>query len=333
MKYGKKMRITILLLVSILLISFISKNEVEFSYPKTWPKPVYDFKKNPLDSNKIKLGRALFYDPKLSRDGTISCASCHLQNTGFTHIDHDLSHGIDGRIGKRNSIALQNLAWSKLFMWDGSIHHIDAQALAPISNPDEMDNTLANIVSALNKSTEYKNAFAKAFGDTSITGERILKSISQFCLTLVSSNSKYDKVIAKKEGFNFTEPELQGYAIFKKNCNKCHQEPMFSNYTFQSNGLEIDSELKDYGRYGVTQKPSDSALFKVPTLRNIAVTYPYMHDGRFKNLQMVLFHYSTNNRMKIELNEKEKKALIVFLYTLTDEEFLKNKAYSYMGNE
>lgn len=324
------MRILILLFVSIVVISFISKNEVILQYPKTWPKPVYDFKKNPLDSNKIKLGRALFYDPKLSRDGTISCASCHLQYTGFTHVDHELSHGIDGRIGKRNSIALMNLAWAKSFMWDGAIHHLDAQALAPINNPDEMDNTIGSVINTLSTSKNYKMAFAKAYGDTLITGERILKSISQFCLTLVSSNSKYDRVIGKKDSEKFTELEETGYKVFQKNCNTCHQEPLFSNYTFQNNGLEIDAELKDYGRYGVTLKAKDSALFKVPSLRNIAITYPYMHDGRYKNLQMVLFHYSTNKKLKIELNEKEKKSIIAFLHTLTDNSYLIDKSYSYI---
>lgn len=323
------MRLVLLLLISIILISFVSKNEVQLSYPKTWPKPVYDFIKNPLDSNKIRLGRALFYDPKLSRDGTISCASCHLQYTGFTHVDHDLSHGIDGRIGKRNSIALINLAWAKSFMWDGAIHHLDAQALAPINNVDEMDNTIINVVATLKKSNNYKLAFAKAYGDTSITGERVLKSISQFCLTLVSSNSKYDKVKNKMDDVHFSEQEQIGYKLFQTHCNRCHQEPLFSNYTFQNNGLTVDSTLKDFGRYGITLKSKDSLLFKVPTLRNIALTYPYMHDGRYKNLQMVLFHYSTNSKMRVELNEQDKKAIIAFLKTLTDEEFLKNKEFSY----
>jgi len=321
------------LFITIFIISFKSKNEYTLNYPKTWPKPEYDFKKHPLDSSKIRLGRILFYDPKLSRDGTISCASCHLQQTGFTHIDHDLSHGIDGRIGKRNSLALINLAWNKKFMWDGAIHHIDAQALAPINNPDEMDNNLNQVVASLQKSRRYKSMFAEAYGDTSITGERILKSIAQFCLTLVSCRSKYDQVMNNNSNVEFSEIEQRGYTLFKSKCNRCHTEPLFTNQTFQKNGIDIDPSLNDFGRMVITQKSKDSLLFKVPTLRNIAVTFPYMHDGRYANLQMVLFHYSTNTKMNIELGEQDKKALIAFLKTLTDEEFLMDKAYSYLGNE
>jgi cytochrome c peroxidase len=327
------MKYLVIIVISFIIISFKIKKEVELSYPSTWPKPTYDFKKNPLDSAKIKLGRLLFYEPKLSRDGTISCANCHLQNTGFTHIDHDLSHGIDNRIGKRNSIALVNLAWSKSLMWDGAIHYIDAQALAPIENHDEMDNSIANVVNTLKKDTRYKKEFSLAYGDTTITGERVSKAIAQFCLTLVSSNSKYDQVKKKNSQIKFSELEEKGYSLFKKNCNSCHTEPMFSNYSFKNNGLAVDPTLNDLGRMGITLNPKDSLLFKVPSLRNIALTSPYMHDGRYKNLQMVLFHYSTNNKMKIDLGEQDKKAIIAFLKTLTDERFVGDKQYAYLGIE
>ena len=322
------------LLVFILIIfSFKKGTEYTLNYPKSWPKPVYDFKKNPLDSSIVKLGKMLFNDPILSRDGSISCSSCHLQQTGFTHIDHDLSHGIDGKIGNRNSLALINLAWMKSFMWDGAIHHIDVQALAPIENPNEMDNSIKNVVSTLQKSPRYRNKFAEVYGDSIISGSRVLKTIAQYCLSLVSCNSKYDKVIAQHSDVKFTEQEQKGYEIFKSKCNNCHTEPLFTNNTFQRNGIEIDPTLNDIGRMKVTQLKKDSMLFKVPTLRNIAITSPYMHDGRFQNLQMVLFHYSTNNKMNIELGEQDKKALIAFLKTLTDEEFLRDKTYSYLGSE
>lgn len=322
------------LLVFILIIfSFKKGTEYTLSYPKSWPKPVYDFKKNPLDSSIVKLGKMLFNDPILSRDGSISCSSCHLQQTGFTHIDHDLSHGIDGKIGNRNTLALINLAWMKSFMWDGAIHHIDVQALAPIENPDEMDNSIKNVVATLQKSPRYRNKFTEVYGDSIISGSRVLKTIAQYCLSLVSCNSKYDKVIAQHSDVKFTEQEQKGYEIFKSKCNNCHSEPLFTNNTFQRNGIEIDPTLNDIGRMKVTQLKKDSMLFKVPTLRNIAITSPYMHDGRFQNLQMVLFHYSTNNKMNIKLGEQDKKALIAFLKTLTDEEFLRDKAYSYLGSE
>ena len=161
-----------------------------FKVPPHFPKPSYNFKNNPLSENKIQLGRALFYDPILSRDNSISCASCHSQFSAFTHIDHALSHGIEDKIGIRNSPALMNLAWQNTFMWDGAINHLDMQALAPISNPTEMDESLDNIVLKLQSSKIYPKLFYKAYGDSAITGEHTLKAISQFMLTLVSSDSK-----------------------------------------------------------------------------------------------------------------------------------------------
>ena len=323
----------------IMVLSFVNSTTDLFSIPKGWAKPVYDFSKNPLTKEKIALGRALFYDPILSKDNTISCASCHLSYTAFTHIDHDLSHGIKGRIGTRNSPALMNLAWNTSFMWDGSIRHLDMQALAPITNADEMDETLPNVISKLQKSTIYPTYFKHAYGDTAITGERMLKAISQFMLTLVSANSKYDKILRGDKNISFTEYELKGYDLFKKNCASCHKEPLFTNYAFENNGLEPDKTLLDAGRMKVTQRLEDSLKFKVPTLRNIEVSYPYMHDGRFKSLQMVLFHYtetiyhsatlSKKLKNKMILSEKDKTNIIAFLKTLTDEDFLHNPEFQY----
>lgn len=318
------MRTVYLLIVAVLFIGFIGRSTYELQYPNSWPKPVYDFSKQPLDSSKIKLGRVLFYDPILSRDGSISCASCHLPYTSFTHTDHDLSHGIEGRIGKRNSIALMNLAWAKNYMWDGAIHHLDAQALAPIEHPAEMDHTLPQVVQRLQKSIHYRKGFFKAYGDSLITGERVLKSITQFTLSLISSHAKYDKVMEGNAQFNTIEQE--GYVIFKKYCNKCHKEPLFSTYAFEYNGISLDTSLMDKGRMNITHLVSDSLKFKVPTLRNLPYTAPYMHDGRYRNLQMVLFHYSN----QFSLTEHDKTAIIAFLSTLNDETYIKNKNYQYL---
>jgi cytochrome c peroxidase len=273
----------------------------------------------------------------LSRNNTISCASCHLPNTAFTHVDHDLSHGIEGRIGKRNSPALMNLAWSKAFMWDGAVNHLDVQALAPITNHDEMDESLANIVQKLQRTPTYVALYKAAFGDTLITGEHTLKALSQFMLTLISADSKYDKVMRGEASFN--EYEAKGYTLFKSNCASCHREPLFTNGAFENNGLPVDTTLNDKGRIAITHRLTDSLKFKVPTLRNIEVSYPYMHDGRFKSLQMVLFHYtegiahtpalSLQLSKKMVLNEADKQALIAFLRALTDEAFLHNPSYQY----
>lgn len=310
-----------------------------FNVPVNFPKPVYNFKNNPLTQEKIFLGRTLFYDPVLSKDNTISCAGCHLQYSSFTHTDHTTSHGIEGRIGTRNSPVLINLAWNKNFMWDGSVHNLDAQAISPIENPLEMDEKLSNVVNKLNSSKFYKKLFYKTYGDSLATGEKTLKCISQFLVTLVSANSKYDKVMRKEKGFAFSPEEENGYKIFKKNCAFCHTEPLFTNGNFENNGLKPDDDYKDGGRARITKKESDFLKFKVPTLRNIELSYPYMHDGRFRNLQMVLFHYtqdiyksetlSKNLKNKIALDGNKKNDLISFLKTLTDEEFIKNQKFSY----
>lgn len=328
----KKYSILILL---ICFFSFISNEEYKFIYPENWPKPMHNFKYEALLKSKVALGRLLFYDPILSKDSTISCASCHSPYNAFTHIDHNVSHGIYDRIGTRNAPALMNLAWHPTYMWDGAIHHIDVQALAPISHPKEMDESLDNIVKKINKSNWYRGNFFDAFGDSVATGQRILKSLSQFQLTLISSDSKYDSVINKKT--NFTEQELKGYLIFKKHCNLCHTEPLFSSYQFASNGLSIDTFYNDLGRFTISKNPKDSFLFKIPSLRNIEYSMPYMHDGRFKSLNQVLNHYNQNNILilhgkkmnPIRLNSSEKVELMAFLYTLSDKKFIFNKNYEF----
>jgi cytochrome c peroxidase len=330
-------KIIFFLLTFFLLTAFHQSDNNPFYIPKKWQKPTYDFTKNPLSNAKIELGKALFYDGILSRDNTISCATCHSQYTAFTHVDHDLSHGIEDRIGTRNSPTLMNLAWQPIFMWDGAINHLDMQALAPISHPDEMGETMENVVRKLQKSRIYPTAFYAAFGDSIVTGERTLKAISQFLLTLVSANSKYDKVMRKEA--KFTEQEKNGYALFQKNCATCHQEPLFTNHQFENNGLPIDTTLNDFGRMKITQNIADTRKFKVPTLRNIEFSYPYMHDGRFKKIAEVLNHYTkgieesptlaADLRQSITLTANQKIDLTAFLLTLTDKDFLFNRAYGY----
>lgn len=320
-----------------MLMAFGLFKEYSFHVPKGWPKPVYDFAKNPLTEEKIDLGRVLFYDPILSLDSSISCNSCHSQYSGFTHVDHQLSHGIYDRVGKRNSPVLMNLAWNKSFMWDGAVNHLDVQALAPISHPDEMNESIAHVVSKLQRTKLYPSLFKNAFGDEAITGERTLKALSQFMLTLVCSNTKYDSVMRKEAVF--TTQEENGYELFKKNCASCHQEPLFTNQEFENNGLPLDTFLNDYGRYQITKAPADSLKFKVPTLRNIEFSYPYMHDGRFKKLSQVLDHYTSGViisktlskplQKPIVLSSNEKVDLTAFLLTLTDRHFLFNPQYAY----
>lgn len=298
--------------------------------PAYFPTPIYDFKSNPLTPEKVELGRMLFYDPVLSLDNTISCASCHSPYNAFSHTDHDLSHGIGDAIGTRNAPALFNLAWQPRFMWDGAIHHLDMQALAPISHPKEMGEDVGHVVEKLQAKAPYRHLFWAAFGDSVVTGQHVLQSLSQFQLTLVSCHSKYDSVRVRQA--QFTAQETKGYALFKKNCNSCHREPLFSTYAFANNGLPVDTTLFDFGRMKVTQSPQDSLLFKIPSLRNLAFTFPYMHDGRFKKLNQVLNHYtsgithspSLSRELKtpIVLSTTDKTDLIAFLLTLSDKAFV-----------
>ena len=316
-----------------ILASFTGKgDDPVFVVPPGWPQPTYNFSKNPVTEAGFQLGRQLFYDPLLSRDTTISCASCHLQATGFTHVDHALSHGIYGRVGKRNSPVLMNLAWSRTFMWDGGVHHLDMQAISPITSPEEMDETMENVVRKLNESPKYPLLFQAAFGDPLATGQKTLLALSQFVLMLHSSNSRYDRHIRKEPGGDFSAQELNGLAVFRQHCASCHTEPLFTNGGFANNGLPVDTTLMDFGRIRITQKPADSLCFKVPTLRNIQFTYPYMHDGRFKKLLEVVNHYTGGIQQSATLDERlqtpvvltheQKIDLVAFLLTLTDREFL-----------
>jgi cytochrome c peroxidase len=335
-----KKRIYIFVIVCMVLSSFTFISNTEFILPQQWPSPVYDFKQNPLTVAKVELGRVLFYDPILSRDQTISCASCHSVYTAFTHVDHALSHGIEDRIGTRNSPTLMNLAWHRSFMWDGSINHLDMQALAPITHPREMDEKIERVVSKLQSSSLYPKLFYKAYGDSTITGQHTLKAISQFLLTLVSAQSKYDSVMRKET--SFTRQEGNGYRLFQEHCSSCHSEPLFTNLQYENNGLPLDTTLSDYGRMLVTHQSKDSLRFKVPTLRNIEFSFPYMHDGRFKKLSQVLNHYtggvqrgstlSKQLKTPIALTSNEKVDMIAFLLTLTDRHFLFNPDYAYPKN-
>ncbi|MBD3906179.1 c-type cytochrome [Chryseobacterium sp. Ch-15] len=319
-------------LLSVLSYSF---QDLSLIYPSYFPKPVYNFKKNPLNFSTVELGRKLFYDPILSRDNTISCSTCHLSNQAFSHAGNHLSKGIEGGIGDRNSPAIFNLAWQKTFMWDGSVVNIDVQALAPINHPKEMGEDINVAVRKLNQSKEYKTLFYKSFGDSLATSERLMKALSQFQLTIVSANAKYDKV--KQGKAKFTASENKGYQLFKQNCSSCHAEPLFSTYEFANNGLPFNPELNDNGKWNKTFEPADKLMFKIPSLRNLTYTYPYMHDGRFKTLDEVLEHYekgivksptlAKELQQPIVFNSHEKEDLLAFLATLNDSVLVSNQQF------
>jgi cytochrome c peroxidase len=337
--YRPKMKPKILFPLLILIwFGIISFSRISiFNQPKHFPKAVYNFNNNALNHKKIMLGRMLFYDPILSIDSTVSCASCHLSYTAFAHTDHNLSHGVGDSIGTRNAPSLMNLAWQKKFMWDGAISNLDVQSLAPISHPREMGESISHVLYKLNNNPLYQNLFQKAYRKKEIESYELLTSLSQFMLTFISANSKYDSVMFHSA--TFSVQEQNGYLLFKKNCSSCHKEPLFSSFEFKNNGLPIDTILNDVGRYAITLNPADSFCFKIPSLRNIEFSYPYMHDGRFKKLIEVLNHYTNGISQKntlahelkipIVLTKNEKIDIIAFLLTLSDRDFVLSKDFTY----
>ncbi|MGN0003186.1 MAG: cytochrome-c peroxidase [Sphingobacterium composti] len=310
---------------------------VRFKSPSYFPDPTYSFALTPLSQETFELGRKLFHDGLLSRDNTISCASCHISQNAFTHHGHDVSHGIDDQLGIRNSPSLANLAWSTSFFWDGGVKQLDLTAIVPIHNPIEMDERLENVVKKLQAHKEYPLLFEKAFGDENINSNNILKALSHFMVMLVSDNSKYDKV--KRNEAKFTVEEENGYKIFQVKCNSCHREPLFTDHSFRDNGLGLNA-AKDLGRNEITYLEEDKLKFKVPTLRNLKYTPPYMHDGSIYTLEGVLKHYQREIRLTenldpilkenkgIPLDNKEINDLLSFLNTLNDETFVNNKIFT-----
>lgn len=309
---------------------------VPFVTPSGWPVPVYNFDSNHLTKEGISLGRQLFYDGRLAKDGQTSCASCHQQAAAFATEDHNLSHGVDNQFTTRNAPTLSNLAWQKNFHADGGIIHLDLQPLSPITAVNEMGEDIDQVLQKLQKDSIYPSLFKAAFGSQLINTQRMTRALSQFLLTMVSANSRYDKM--KRGEYTFNLPERLGYDIFKqKKCNVCHAEPLFTDMQYRNNGLELEPVLKDFGRMRITGSPMDSLKFKVPTLRNVAVSFPYMHDGRMNSLLDVLEHYNkkiiisaTTDTMlikRIPLSNFEKGQLLAFLYTLTDSTFLKNPSF------
>lgn len=314
---------------------------IVFHTPANFPAPTYHFNTNPVTTAGFELGRKLFYEPLLSANNTISCGSCHIQTSAFTHHGHSVSHGILDRMGNRNAPPIMNMAWSKTFMWDGGIFDLDLQAIAPITNHVEMDETIANVLAKLKASAQYPPLFRKAFGSDSISSTRFLQSLSQFMLICTSSNSKYDSVMRQERGAQFSSNEKKGYTIVQQKCGGCHAEPLFTDHSFRNNGISI-SNTNDQGRYGITQLDEDKYKFSVPSLRNLGYTAPYMHDGRFFTLDAVLDHYSTqvqqtpnldpllqqNGNRGIVLTASEREAILAFLNTLNDKSFLLDKRFS-----
>lgn len=311
--------------------------------PEGWPTPVYSFANNPIKEEVFVLGRSLFYDPILSKDNTISCGSCHQQFVAFTQADHQFSHGINDQLGNRNAPALFNMNWFKKFMHDGRINHIEVQPIGPIENPIEMGESFANVLQKLGASTKYRQLFKNAYGTEEVTDTKMLKAMAQFMGLMYSYNSKFDLYSRGENNVSLNAAELRGYNTFLAKCNVCHTAPLFTDDNFRSNGLAVKPLLLDSGRGKITGDPADNFKFKVPSLRNVAVTGPYMHDGRYETLEECLDHYTNNvtNLINLDpvlqpngivLSAQEKQDIIAFLGTLTDYKFINDKRFADPNN-
>lgn len=308
----------------------IDKEDISLKWPDYFPAPLYDFSENPITQEGFLLGKKLFYDPILSSDNTISCGSCHQQFVAFAHADHKFSHGVNDKLGVRNSPALFNLIWHRTFFWDGGSQNIELQPIGPITNPIEMHEKLDNVIYKLSQRSDYKSLFKSAFKTDSITSQFMLKAMAQFMGSFISASSKFDKYMQSSSSELLTNDEKVGLELFQKKCASCHQAPLFTDDSFRNNGL--DETFADSGRFHITNINSDMGKFKVPSLRNVELTYPYMHDGRYETLEQVLNHYASGIKQSatldpllksgIALSNLEKTQIIAFLKTLTDREFI-----------
>lgn len=334
-------------LASVLLLGACGENATVEPFagpqlPSNFPAPVYDFSQNPVTEAGFALGKKLFYEKALSRDSTIACADCHISYSAFSHPEHPTSHGIDNLFGKRNAIAAQNLIWTKEFFWDGGVPLLDLVPLNAIQSPVEMDANPADVLERLRQNASYRAMFKAAFGTEEVTTARFLQSLSQFMAMLVSANSRYDKFVRGEAGGTFTAEEEEGLSLFKAKCASCHATDLFTDGSFRNNGI-LSNFSYDRGRYEVSQLPDDVGKFRVPSLRNITVTDPYMHHGKFKTLEKVLDHYASgvldsptldpllrqaDGTLGIPLSVEEKTKIIAFLKTLTDEEFLRDARFA-----
>lgn len=352
------MRLLSILLFSVVLISCAKEEPIETPASNNYslnydglPTPVIP-DDNPLTKNGVALGRKLFYETRLSSDGSISCSSCHLQENAFSDTNR-FSSGVNGLNGTRQSMAIFNMAWNNNeFFWDGRAHLLRDQTLMPIEDPLEMAETLANVIKKLKKDPDYVQEFEVVFGSSGINAFNISLALEQFLHSIVSNNSRYDQYLRNE--ISLSPSELAGRELFFRsynpdspstpfaNCSQCHSGPNFENDSYMNNGLDFEMDITDLGRAKVTNSIYDIGKFKVPTLRNIALTPPYMHDGRFSTLEETINHYSEGIKASPTasptllsvaqlgplLNEQQKVDLIAFLHTLTDNKLITDPKYS-----
>lgn len=290
--------------------------------PIDWPKH------NPYSAARVELGRNLYFDKRLSADGTVSCATCHDPRFAFTD-GAPVSTGIRGQKGSRSAPTVINRAFSQAQFWDGRADSLEMQALGPVSNPIEMGNTYPAAVAALEKIPGYQPLFAKAFGSEEITIERVSQAIAAFERTVLSGNAPYDRY-KKGDKKAMTAEQVRGMSVFfdKAKCDSCHENANFTLNAYANLGVGADKPDPDVGRYAVTKDDRDWGVFKIPTLREIEHTAPYMHDGSLKTLEEVVDYYDkggTPNKnldpkiKKLNLTAQDKSDLVAFMKALSGE--------------
>ena len=316
-----------LLVFSLLLVLVGCKRDIDIRRDEAYrfPDPIYRYEGGAPKKAIAALGAKLFFDPILSSDSTVSCVSCHAPEHAFASHNDALSRGVNGKLGIRNSPSLANMIYYPNFGWDGGILNLEIQPITPITDTLEMHSSFPMVREKLSAHPSYPEAFKVAFGKDSITDKQILVAITQYVAQLVSNRSKYDLYL--RGLLELSADEEAGLALFKENCETCHSGILFTNFDFYRNGHTKSSDL-DSGRYRITQDINDKGKFRVPSLRNVALTYPYLHDGSAKNLDSVLTHYAKplyENELPngaIKLSDDEQQKVITFLRTLTDYQFI-----------
>ena len=312
---------------------------IDVKFPSNFPERNPAFKDFKVTKFGVELGEKLFEDKRLSKDNTIACATCHKKENAYADQGKAISPGVDGLLGFRNAPPLQNLYWLKDYMWEGAVTNLELQPIIPITTDQEMCTTISSVISKIKDEKEYQDLFYKVYGDSNINANRILNAITQYELTLVSSDSKYDKV-KRNEGETFTAEENQGYQTFQQKCANCHSTEIFTDNTFRNVGFPKSTLVDgngnpEEGRMRVTGIAADYMKFRNPSLRNVEYTAPYGSFGQFATLKDVLDYFDNgvlsadnldpilkNNGNKIPLTEEEKTNLIAFMKTLSDKKFV-----------
>lgn len=311
-----------------------------FEAPAHFPDATYTFDNNPVTKAGFELGKKLFFDPILSADKSVSCNNCHQQARAFADLPlHATSIGIDNLPGTRNAPPIMNVAFMPEFFWDGGVTHVDFVPINAIESDVEMGNELATVVASLNADEAYVQLFKDAFDIEAITSPYMLYALSQFLNMMISADSPYDQYILGT-GETLSTMELEGLAVFEQKCGYCHSGELFTDFSYRNNGL--DSAFTDLGRGAITESATDNGKFRVPSLRNAAITGPYMHNAQFSSLEEVLDHYDSGMVYSstldpsfldgdvvvgIPLTEDEKTNIIAFIHTLTDETFTSNPLF------